>query len=311
MKETIGVDVSKDILDAFRTISGEYRQFKNTKVGLKGFIQWVREDGPVSVVFEASGAYHRGLEAMLTSEGLAFSKVNPMQARRFAQAIGQVAKTDKVDAQVLAKMGAVLDLRPSQVQSQSILDLKELMLSRRALVKDRTVVLTRLKTVMLQLVKKHMKQRLAQIERQLAQVDMAIKTLINEVPDLRARFDILVSIPGISNISASALLTDMPELGHMTGKQAAALAGLAPMSRQSGRWQGHERIQGGRASLRRALFMPALSAIQHNKTAKVKFEKLVQNGKPRKVALIAVMRKLIVLANALLRDARKWSETGP
>ena len=151
-------------------------------------------------------------------------------------------------------------------------------------------------------------QRLAQIERQIASVDSATQIIIDADPDLRARMEILVSIPGISTVSATAILVDMPELGGMDGKQAAALAGLAPMSRQSGRWQGQERIQGGRSSVRRALFKPALSAIQHNPSAKARFAQLVAAGKPRKVALTAVMRKLIVTANALLRDGRKWSE---
>ena len=125
---------------------------------------------------------------------------------------------------------------------------------------------------------------------------------------LCARFEILISIPGISRISATALLAEMPELGQMTGKQAAALAGLAAMSQQPGQWHGKERIQGGRSSVRQSLFMPALSAIQHNKMAKAKFEQLVQAAKPRKAALTAIMRKLVVMANALLRDRRKWPE---
>lgn len=124
---------------------------------------------------------------------------------------------------------------------------------------------------------------------------------------LRERLGILVSIPGISTISATAVLADMPELGQMTGKEAAALAGLAPMSRQSGRSQGQERIQGGRSSVRQSLFMPALSAIQHNQSAKANFEQLVQAGKPRKVAPTAVMRTHIATANAFLRDGRRWS----
>jgi transposase len=167
---------------------------------------------------------------------------------------------------------------------------------------------TRLKTARPTLLRRLFAQRLAQIERQIASVDSATQIIMDADPDLCMRREILVSIPGISAVSATAILVDMPELGGMDGKQAAALAGLAPMSRQSGLWQGQERIQGGRSSVRRALFMPALSAIQHNRPAKARFEQLVTAGKPRKVALTAVMRKLIITANALLRDGRKWSE---
>ncbi|WP_089272624.1 transposase [Puniceibacterium sediminis] len=150
-------------------------------------------------------------------------------------------------------------------------------------------------------------QRLAQIERQVARVEATMHALVASDAEPVARLDILVSIPGISIASATALLADMPELGAITGKEAAALAGLAPMSRQSGQWQGQERIQGGRRAVRQALFMPTLCAIQHKSAARAKFEDLVQAGKPRKVAVTAVMRKLIVLANALLRDRLKWA----
>lgn len=178
---------------------------------------------------------------------------------------------------------------------------------RRGLIKDRTAPQARLKTARPPLLRRFLDPRLARIERQIGSVDGAMQAIVRADPDLRDRMEILVSIPGISTVSATAILADMPEPGQMSGKQAAALAGLAPMSRQSGRWQGHERIQGGRSSVRRRLFMPALSAIQHNRPAKAKFEHLVA-GKPRKVALTAIMRKLIVTANALLRDGRKWSE---
>ncbi|MGB3554316.1 MAG: transposase [Jannaschia sp.] len=174
--------------------------------------------------------------------------------------------------------------------------------------KDRTAAQARLKTARPKLLRRLLAQRLAQIERQIGSIDGAMQALVRADPDLCARLEILVSIPGISTVSATAILVDMPELGRMSGKQAAALAGLAPMSRQSGRWQGHERIQGGRSSVRRSLFMPALSAIQHNRSAKEKFDQLVDNGKPRKLALTAIMRKLLVTADALLRDGRKWIE---
>jgi len=201
-----------------------------------------------------------------------------------------------------------LDVEPSSVLPEHVSELQDLLVFRRELIRDRTAAQTRLKTARPPLLRRLLAQRLAQIERQIASVDSATQIIIDADPDLRARMEILVSIPGISTVSATAILVDMPELGGMDGKQASALAGLAPMPRQSGRWQGQERIQGGRSSVRRALFMPALSAIQHNPSAKARFAQLVAAGKPRKVALTAVMRKLIDTANALLRDGRKWSE---
>lgn len=305
MQETIGVDVSKDHLDACDADPNDHRRFSNDAAGLTALCRWARERGDVLVVFEASGAYHRDLEQALARRGLAFAKVNPRQARRFAEATGKIAKTDRVDAAVLARMGMALDLAPSAALPAYVGELQDLLVFRRGLIRDRTAAQTRLKTARPALLRRLLAQRLAQIDRQVASVDRAMQTIIDADPDLCARREILVSIPGISIVSATAVLVDMPELGGMDGKQAAA---LAPMSRQSGRWQGQERIQGGRSSVRQALFMPALSAIQHNRPAKARFEQLVAAGKSRKVALTAVMRKLIVTANALLRDGRKWSE---
>ena len=306
MQDTIGIDISKKVLDAYCSTRDEYRQFSNDTRGLAKLLRWASEDASL-IVFEASGAYHRDLERVLSRRGLTFAKVNPRQARRFAEAIGCVAKTDKLDAKMLARMGATLQLEPSAVQPEIVADLRELEVFRRGLVKDRTAAKTRLKTVRQSMLRHLLAQRLAQIERQIARVDATMQALISSDTGLVERLDILISIPGISIISATALLADMPELGAITGKEAAALAGLAPMSRQSGQWRGQERIQGGRQFVRQALFMPALSAIQHNTSARAKFEDLVRAGKPRKVAVTAVMRKLVVLANALLRDGRKWS----
>lgn len=243
---------------------------------------------------------------MLSRRGFSFAKVNPRQAKRFAEAMGRVAKTDRLDAEMLARMGSALQLKPTEAHSEALGELRELLVFRRGLIKDRTAAKTRLKTARQAMLRRLLTQRLGQIERQLAKVDAAMKAIVATNPDLANRLEILVSIPGISTTSAMALLADMPELGALSGKQAAALAGLAPISRQSGQWQGHERIQGGRHSVRQALFMPTLCAIPHNRAARSKFEELVRAGKPRKVAMTAVMRKLVVLANALIRDGRKW-----
>lgn len=221
---------------------------------------------------------------------------------------------------MLARMGSALQLNPTQTHSEALADLRELLVFRRGLIKDRTAARTRLKTMRQTMLRRLLTQRLGQIERQLARVDAAMKVIVASDPDLANRSEILISSPGISTTSAIALLADMPELGALSGKQAAALAGLAPISRQSGQWQGHERIQGGRPSVRQALFMPTLCAIQHNRAARSKFDDLVRAGKPRKVAVTAFvgttaphavvlsssLRKLVVLANALIRDGRKW-----
>lgn len=304
--DTIGVDVSKDRLDAHRLSDGASRRFGNDKAGHKAFLRWRAETPVERVVFEPTGPYHRAFERALGAAGVPFAKVNPRQARRFAEATGKLAKTDRQDAAMLARMGALLQLPTRPPRSEIVLELKELHLAREALVKDRTAAKNRGKVLILSLLKRHNAQRLDQIDRQIAAVEAAMRDIVNADTDLSARFDILTSIPGVSAITAFALLVEMPELGALEAGEAASLAGLAPVARQSGRWTGRSFIRGGRAGLRQALYMPALVAMRFNPDLKTKYRQLVAAGKPAKVAIAAIMRKLIVLANALLRANRPW-----
>ena len=302
---TIGIDISKDSLDTHRWPDGATRRFPNTPAGHKALIGWIGTDAS-RIVFEPTGPYHRALEQRLSEADLPLVKVNPRQARRFAEATGRLAKTDRVDAALLARMGAVLDLPPRQDGDDKLNDLKELRVAREALIKDRTAALNRAKQLTVALLKRQNADRLKQIEHQLAKIDAEISQRIEAEPALKARLDILVSIPGISTITAVTLLVDMPELGGLEQAQAACLAGLAPIARQSGSWTGRAFIRGGRSSVRRALFMPALVAARFNPDLKAKYQHLIAAGKPPKVALTAIIRKLVVLANALLKAGRKW-----
>lgn len=308
MNDTIGVDISKDKLDAYWLSNREHRQFCNDEKGVKALALWARESGAVRVVFESTGVYHRRLEMGLAEHGLSFARVNPLQARRFCEGAGQLAKTDRVDAAMLARMGALLELKADLPKSETLHDLKQLTTARQALIKDRTAAKARLAATMHKLLARQIKRRLTQIERDLRQVADVIDAIIEADEGLRMRANILASIPGIAKVTACAILADMPELGNLSGKQAAKLAGLAPISRQSGKWHGKERIQGGRASLRKAIYLPAVVATRFNPDMKAKYEHLTSSGKCKKLAITAVMRKLIVMANALLRDQRKWEE---
>ncbi len=305
---TLGVDVSKDWLDAHRLADRADRRFANSKSGWRALIKW-SEGAPIA--FEPSGPYHRGLEQALAAAGRPAVKINPLQARRFAQAIGTRAKTDKVDARMLARMAATLDLPPTAALSDTIRQLKELVIARQALVKDRTAAKNRTKQITRPLLIDQAKARLLQIETQMKAIEAEIDTIIKGDPELAARRDILASIPGISSITATLLLVEAPELGSLEAKQAACLAGLAPFTRQSGKWKGKAMIAGGRALLRQALYMPALVAARHNHDLKAVYQRLRNAGKPPKLALTALMRKLVILANALLRDQRLWSPHRP
>ena len=242
-----------------------------------------------------------------SAAGVPFAKVNPRQARRFAEATGKLAKTDRLDAAMLARMGALLELEARPARSNALLELKELHSARDALVKDRTAAKNRAKTLTLSLLRKHNAQRLDQIERQIQAIETAILAAIEADADLASRFAILTTIPGVSAVTAFALLIAMPELGALDAGQAASLAGLAPIARQSGRWTGRSFIRGGRADVRQALYMPALVAARFNPDMKAKHTHLINTGKPAKVALTAIMRNLVVLANALLKANRPWT----
>lgn len=306
MKNSIGIDISKAHLDAHRRASGEAARFANSPAGLRALRRWIGADLPDLVVYEATGPYHAGLESAFAGR-LPLVKVNPLQARRFAQALGTRAKTDAVDARMLAAMGDALDLAPDRPADENQRALKELQVARMALVKDRTRLKNRMKTQTLAITKRQTRARLMQIERQMAEIEGELQTLLRQCPHRARAYDILRSIPGIGEVAAGAILIECPEIGTMAPKQVASLAGLAPVTRQSGQWRGKAFIQGGRKFLRDALYMPALVATRFNPDMKRIYTRLRNAGKPAKVAITAVMRKLVELANTLIKHNRTWT----
>ncbi len=304
---TIGADISKDHIDLHRLPNGDRLRVTNDAKGFAATLGWIGERPVARIVYEPTGAYHKAFERFMLTRGLPVSKVNPRQARRFAEATGKLAKTDRADAEMLAQFGMLLNPRLLRPDAASFAELKELHAARLALVKDTTAAKNRGKNISQPLLKRQNAARLKQIETQLVQVEQAIADQIAIDESLTTRFEILVSIPGLSKITAFTLLIEMPELGELDEKAAGKLAGLAPSDRQSGRWTGRAFIVGGRAIVRQALYMPALVAARFNPDLKDKYETLIKAGKPPKVAITAVMRKLVVLANALLRKQQKWT----
>ncbi|WP_428393252.1 IS110 family transposase [Lichenicoccus sp.] len=305
--QTAGVDISKDQLDVCLHPSGATSRFTNDARGLAALIVWLAPLAPVRIIFEATGAYHRAFERTLGGRNLPVVKINPRQARRFAEAVGTRAKTDRVDAAMLARFGASLEPPVRPIISATLDQMRQLHVARSALVKDRTATQNRQKNLGLALLKRQAARRLLQIKEQLDAIDAEFARLVRTDPDLQLRFNSLVSIPGVGDATALALLIEMPELGTLEHRQAASLAGLAPVTRESGQWKGRSFISGGRATLRQALYMPALVAIRFNADLKAKYQAMTAAGKPPKVAIITVMRKLIVLANALLKNPRLWT----
>ena len=304
--DTIGVDISKDFLDANIHPSGEARRFANNAKGHRALIVWLHGRPVERVVFEATGAYHRLFERTLAAAGLPMAKINPRQARRFAEATGKLAKTDAIDAAMLARFGALLTPQAREPVSQTLDEMKELHNARSALVQDRVATLNRQKQMRNAILKRFATQRQKQIDNQIKTIDAALAALADNDPALKARLNILISIPGIGAITAFAMLIEMPEIGTLENPQAASLAGLAPIARDSGKWSGKRSIRGGRARLRQAIYMPALVATRFNPDFKAKYQAMIAAGKPPKIAIVAIMRKLVVLANALLKAGRDW-----
>lgn len=304
---SVGIDISKDRLDVAVHPGGDGRSFANDKTGLRQLVAWLAKLTPRLIVFEATGPYHRDLEQGLAKAALAFAKVNPRQARRFAEATGKLAKTDRADALMLARLAALMEPQVRPMRSPALEQLAELVAARRLLTRDRTAMKNRAQILRIDLLKRQACERLKQIAAQIDAIDAMARDIVDNDPALARRFAILVSIPGLGPTTAFALLADMPELGQMDQRQAAALAGLAPITRQSGKWQGKAAIRGGRRHLRQAIYMPALVAARFNPQLRATFDRLVAKGKPAKVAITAVMRKIVVLANALIRDDRTWT----
>jgi transposase len=309
--QSVGVDISKDALDVAVHPAGESFRISNDPQGHRALIKKLKGFDIARIVFEATGAYHRLFQHALDAAGLPWVKVNPRQARRFAQAAGKLAKTDRCDALILARMGAALGLEPSAPLSQTVEAMKELVSARDALVKDRVAALNRKAVALDPLIKRQLAQRLRQVDSQIEAINKRLKSLRGADPDLCRRFDILVSIPGVGETTANALMAETPELGRLGHAQAASLAGLAPIAKDSGQAHGKRSICGGRPRARQALYMPALNAIRFNPQFKAKYQAMVKAGKPAKVAIVAIMRKLLILANALIRDQRKWSPASP
>lgn len=306
-ENTIGIDISKSHLDAFDLEGNEAKRFENSAQGVRALQKWLSTLDVTRIVYEATGPYHRRLETALSGK-FPLVKVNPLQARRFAQAVGTHAKTDAVDARCLARMGAALGLEPDEPVAENLRELRDLQTARAALIKERGRLRNRRLILTSALLKRQTNARLALVERQLGDLDAEIARRIAEDATSARKRDILSSIPGIGQIAAAAILTFLPEIGTLGRKQAGSLAGLVPHNRESGQWKGKSFISGGRKPLRDALYMPALVAMRFNPDLKAKYLQLREAGKPAKIALVALMRKLIEIANALVKADRLWAE---
>jgi transposase len=302
----VGIDVAKAHLDVAVRPQREHRRYTNDAEGIDELVIWLRALAPRVIVVEATGGYEAPLVAAVGLADLPIAVVNPRQVRDFARATGQLAKTDRLDAQVLAHFADALHPVPRPVPDAQMQELAALVERRRQLVAMRTAEQNRLGAAPVARVRVRIQAHLTWLETELAAVDAELRQLLHASPLWRERDDLLRGVPGIGPILALTLLADLPELGRLSHGQIAALVGVAPRNRDSGTQRGRRAVWGGRAALRAVLYMGTLRATRCNPVIRLFYNRLLAAGKAKKVALVACMHKLLTILNAMLKHQTPW-----
>jgi len=305
MTSFVGIDVSKAQLDVAVRPSGERMRVGNSEQGIAELIARLSGVGPTLVIVEATGGYQAALVASLAIAKLPTAVVNPRQVRDFAKATGRLAKTDAIDADVLAHFGEVLRPEPKPLLDEQTLALEALITRRRQVVEMITAEKNRLAQTHKSL-RASIKSHINFLQRELQDIHRDLDEMLRQSPLWREQEDLLRSAKGVGRTTVATLFAELPELGKLDRKQIAALVGVAPINRDSGTYRGKRMIWGGRASVRAALYMAALVATRHNPTIRAFYERLCAAGKPKKLALTACMRKLLTILNAMVRTNTSW-----
>jgi transposase len=302
----VGIDVSKGRLDVAVRPTGKQWSVANDATGLAELVKELGQLESPLVVLEPTGGYERELVSSLARSKLCFVVVNARQVRDFAKAVGKLAKTDQIDADVLAHFGEAVRPEPRHLPDEDTTELDALMTRRRQLVDFRAAEMAR-KHLALEVIRPSIDNVIDFLTKQIEQIDGRFRKLVSKTPAWREKDDLLQSIPGIGPIVSCTLLAQLPELGRLNRKEIAALAGVAPFNNDSGKRRGTRQTWGGRATVRSVLYMAAVTGARHNPPLKRFFQRLIDLGKAPKAALVACMRKMLTWANAMLRDARKWN----
>jgi len=301
----IGIDVSKLTLDVDAYPNPTPRSFPNDDVGRAELVRWLHQLQPTLIVVEATGGLQTPMVATLVADGLQVAVVNPRQTRDFARALGILAKTDRVDARMLARFAQAIRPEARPQPAPETVALAGVLARRQQLVEMLTAENNRL-LMAHPLVAKTIKQHITWLQKRLAASDADLDNMIRKSPVWQHKAALLESVPGVGRVTATAMLAQLPELGMLSNKQIAGLVGVCPYSRDSGAMRGRRTIWGGRASLRAVLYMAALVGSRYNPVLKAFYQKLVKAGKPKKVALVACMRKLLTILNAIVKHDRSW-----
>ncbi len=306
----VGIDVSKSRLDVAVRPTEEAWSAANEEEAIGSLVSRLQELAPSLVVLEASAGYERPVVAALAVARLPVAVVNPRQARDFARATGKLAKTDSLDAQALAHFGEAVRPRVSPVPDEQAQQLSAVLARRRQVVSMLVAERNRLEGAV-PAVLGRIQAHIGFLQAELSDLDDDLGRAIQESPVWREKDELLRSVPGVGPVVSTTLLAELPELGALTHKQLAALAGVAPLNRDSGTLRGRRMVWGGRARVRAALYMGTIAATRFNPAIKVFYERLLAAGKPKKVALTACMRKLLAILNSMLRHRTRWQQQVP
>ena len=303
----VGIDVSKDRLDIHVRPSGDAFGVMHDAEGITALVERLRELRPDLIVLEATGGLQTRVAATLAAANLPTAVVNPRQVRDFARAVGRLAKTDALDAEAIAHFAEAIKPEPRPLSDEESQTLQALVARRRQLVDMRTAEKNRRQQVKGAQLRKGLDDHLEWLAQAIAEIDQDIDDHIKRSPLWRAKEDLLVSVPGVGNTTARALIADLPELGSLSRRRIAALVGLAPFNRDSGKMRGKRSISGGRSSVRNSLYMATMAAVRWNPAIRTAYQRLVAAGKARMTAMVACMRKLLVILNAMMRDKTVWA----
>lgn len=301
----VGVDTGKTQLDIYMRPLDIYFVVPNDEVGIKKAIKTIKKHKVTRIVIEATGRLEQPFIMACAKANLPFVIANPVRIKKFAGAINQQAKTDKLDAQLIAYYAEVMKPDLSQIKPEDIRLMSDLLSRRRQLMEMQTMEKNRLQ-IMPKEMTSSIKPVLTVIKNQLDKIDNKLQKLIDSRDEYKIKNDIIQSVPGVGKVVAFNLISEMPELGYINNKEASSLVGVAPFNRESGSYKGNRMIRGGRSQIRTAMYMAMMSAIQCNRTFKEYYQRLVAAGKPKKVAIIACIRKLVITLNSMVRDGVYW-----
>jgi transposase len=300
-----GVDVSKESLDIAVSPGSAVKRFSNTESGISRAVTYVKELEPVLVVMEATGGLETSLAAALSASEIPVAVVNPRQVRDYARSMGRLAKTDAIDARVMADFAAAVHPEPRRLADDQTQELRDILARRSQINEMITAEKNRLDRARGP-VGDHVRAHIAWLEQELGDMDSTLRRLIQQSPIWREKDNLLRSVPGVGPVLSSTLLAELPELGSLNRKQIAALAGVAPFNRDSGKFRGKRTIWGGRAKVRAALYMATLVATRHNAAISAFYQRLCAAGKAKKAAITACMRKLLTIINAMMKHHTPW-----